>query len=748
MRIEMNRIIIGLLSLFCTHLVIAQQSMPIKGEVSAVENNKSIQLVGANVYWAGTQTGTITDENGVFELARLNDSQLLVVSYIGYVSDTINVNNHRQLKIVLQSDKQLDEVRVAVKKPGAHLSRLDPIATINVTGEELCKAACCNLSESFETNASVDVAYSDAATGAKQIQLLGLSGNYVQMMTENIPNFRGLATPYGLTYIPGTWMEAIQISKGTSTVVNGFEALTGQINVEYKKPQDSEVFFLNLFGSDMGRAEANVNGSIHINENLKTAVLAHYSKDMMSNDLNDDGFRDEPLLSQVNLMNRWDYNNQKGFTSQLGVKFIDEERLGGQMEFDDTKPSDQHYGINIKTKRFETFGKAGYVFDDQVSSVALVANWSHHKQNSFYGLKTYDATQNSIYANLIFQSVIVNPNNEFSTGISFQADKFDESLFMDYRDASSKNDYLRDEVVPGIYFQYTYTIPERLTIIAGVRNDFHNIYGNLFTPRIHAKYNITPNTIVRASAGKGFRSPNVLAENSYLLASSREIRIADNIGIEEAWNYGANITQYFTLNERELTLNMEFYRTDFINQLVADADQSARLIAFYNLDGKSYANNFQIEAKYELLRGLDLVGAWRVNDVKATYDGKLMQRPLMSKYKGLVTLSYATPLKKWQFDYTLQLNGGGRVPSTMDNSVENQRPDHFDPYQIMNAQVTRYFRKWNVYLGSENIANFKQPNPIIAGDNPFGPEFDSSLTWGPVLGRRIYFGIRYFIDRE
>lgn len=744
----MNKVIAGLMALIICSYTSAQVSDELHGVIRAKEDGKTIELVGANIYWLGTQNGTISDDEGRFRISRVSGNDLIVVSYIGYISDTINVSNIRNLKVELIPDQQLDEVQVAGRKPGAFMSRMDPIATINVTGEELCKAACCNLSESFETNASVDVAYSDAATGAKQIQLLGLSGNYVQMMTENIPNFRGLATPYGLTYIPGTWMDAIQISKGTSTVVNGFEALTGQINVEYKKPQDSEKFFLNLFGSDMGRAEANVNGSVHVNDKVKTAVFAHYSKDMMSNDLNNDGFRDEPLLNQLNLMNRWDYNNKKGFTAQLGVKIIEEERLGGEMEFDANTPSDEYYGIKIDTKRLEAFGKAGYLFNDDISSLALVANWSRHEQNSFYGLKTYDATQNSFYANLLFQSIIANENNQFTTGVSFQGDMFDELLQLDYRDDGSSKQYLRDELVPGIYFQYTYSIPERLTVIAGARSDFHNIYGTLFTPRLHAKYNLSPKTILRASVGKGFRSPNVLAENSYLLASSRELMIADNIKMEEAWNYGANLTRYFNVAGKELTFNIEFYRTDFVNQLVADADQSARFISFYNLDGKSYANNFQVEAKYEVLRGLDMVGAWRINDVKTTYNGVLMDRPLISKYKGLVTLSYATPLKKWQFDYTLQLNGGGRVPTTEQNAPENQRPDSFEPYQIMNAQVTKFFRKWNIYIGAENIADFKQANPIIAGDDPFGKEFDSSLTWGPVLGRRIYFGLRYFIDRD
>ncbi|MCT4644117.1 MAG: TonB-dependent receptor [Carboxylicivirga sp.] len=758
----MNRIIIVfLLLIYVVSPSFSQASKEVTGLVKANEKDKLISLVGANVYWANTQEGTVTDFNGKFAIQQKEGNNLLVVSYIGYQPDTIKIANNKFIEVVLKSD-ELDEVLVAGKKAGSHMSRLDPMTKVNITGAELCKAACCNLSESFETNASVDVAYSDAATGAKQIQLLGLSGNYVQMMTENIPNFRGLATLYGLNYIPGAWMSSIQISKGTSTVINGYEALTGQINVDYKKPENSEKFFVNVMGNHTGRWENNINGSIHLNDKWSTAILAHYSQDQNETDGNDDGFRDEPLLKQLNLMNRWSYNNHNGFTTQFGFKILDENRLGGQMGFDGSKSKDQNlgtidnptdkedqiYGINIDTRRYEGFFKAGYVFDDDYTSLALVANYAYHEQNSFYGKKVYDATQNSLYANLIFQSYLGNENNKYSAGVSLQTDEFDESLMTNFLMPENGQLLKRDEVVPGAFFQYTYNLPEKLTIITGLRIDHHNMYGTLVTPRIHAKYNIGKNTILRASAGKGYRTPNVLAENSYLLASSRDIIIADDLDQEEAWNYGANITQYINVAGRELTLNAEYYRTDFQNQLVVDADHSVDAVYFYNLDGKSYANNFQIEGKYELLRGLDMVAAWRFNDVKTTYKGGLDERPLISRSKGLLNFSYATPLKKWQFDFTTQFNGKGRVPSTSDNPIEYQRPASFDAYQVVNTQVTKYFRKWNVYAGVENLGNFKQDNPIIAGDDPFGEYFDSSLIWGPIMGRRYYFGLRFSIDRE
>ncbi|WP_430812604.1 MULTISPECIES: TonB-dependent receptor [unclassified Carboxylicivirga] len=751
----MNRIVTSLLLIVISAgALLAQANREISGFVKADDKDKLIELVGANVYWANTQSGTVTDFNGAFSIEQKPGFNRLVISYIGYQSDTLLIDDQQNIEVILKSDA-LDEVLVAGKKAGSHMSRIDAMTKVNITGAELCKAACCNLSESFETNASVDVSYSDAATGAKQIQLLGLSGNYVQMMTENIPNFRGLATLYGLNYIPGAWMESIQISKGTATVVNGYEALTGQINVEYKKPPNSEKFFLNIYGNHTGRWETNVNGSIHLNDKWSTALLAHYSADQHSTDDNDDGFRDEPLLKQLNLINRWDFNNKNGFTSQIGFKVLDENRLGGQMGFDGSNALDQNigtpsqrYGINIDTKRYEAFYKAGYVFNDEVSNLALVTNYAYHEQNSFYGRKVYDANQSSFYANLIFQSIIANDNNKFTTGLSFQSDEYDEQLLMNFQQPDGVQYFNRNEIVPGAYFQYTYSLPDRLTLIGGARVDFHNNYGTLFTPRLHVKYNIARNTILRASAGRGFRTPNVLAESSYLLASSRDIVIADDLEQEKAWNYGANITQYIMIGGRELTLNAEYYRTDFQNQLIVDADQSVDAVYFYNLEGKSYANNFQLEGKYELLRGLDVVAAWRLNDVKATYTEGLKERPLISRTKGLLNLSYATPLKKWQFDFTTQFNGEGRVPSTLANPVEYQRPGSFDPYQIMNAQITKYFRKWNVYVGVENIGNFKQDDPIIAGDDPFGEYFDNSLIWGPIVGRRLYFGLRFSIDRD
>jgi len=703
------------------------------------EHKHKAPLPGANVYWAQTTMGTSTDKNGIFhlEFPAINDP-VLVVSYIGYKNDSIHVDQgQHEIEIILDVNNTLKEVTITNKAPGTFVSRLDPIMTENITGAELQKAACCNLSESFETNASVDVSYSDAVTGAKQIQLLGLQGTYSQIMTENIPNLQGLATPFGLGYIPGSWMESIQISKGTSSVRNGFQSIAGQINVEYLKPDIAPSLFLNLYGNIHGKIEGNAISGIKINERWSTAIFAHAENLSHKVDNNDDGFLDMPLLRQYNIFNRWKYHHDN-FTTQFGFKVLDEDRTGGQKDFstDMVRDTTNPYGINVKTRRYEVFWKGGVIMENRpLTSLAMIQNFNHHKQESYYGLNDYNAEENSYFLNLLFQSYIGNTNHTFTTGFSFEMNNYIETL--------NDSAFNRFERVPGVYFEYTYKLDEKLVIIAGIRGDYHNIFGAFATPRLHLKYNISDKTILRASAGLGYRTANVIAENTSMLATSRRLYFSEDQNQERAFNTGINLTQYVDVLGRELRLSGEVYYTHFINQVVLDYDQDPQAVYVSNLDGKSYSTAYQVEANYELISRLDLTLAFRYNDVKMTTNGILQQKALLNKYKGLITLSYTTNLKKWQFDFTTQFNGTSRVPTTLSNPAEYQRPESGPAYTIVNAQVTKYFKKWNIYLGGENLTNYKQKDPIIAADKPFGEYFDSSMIWGPISGMNIYLGLRF-----
>ncbi|MCK3686043.1 TonB-dependent receptor [Maribellus sp. YY47] len=714
----------------------------IKGKVYAKEGSDTQPLPGVNIYWEGSTKGTTSAADGSFSISQKNEQHMLVFSFVGFEKKVVHVHEMAALEVVLEPNLEIEEVKVVKKNRGTYLSTINPIQVENISGAELHKAACCNLAESFETNPSVDMSYSDAITGARQIKLLGLDGTYSLMQIENMPNLRGLATTFGLTYIPGPWMESIQVSKGAASVVNGYDAIAGQINAELKKPDSDEKLFLNLFGNIDGRLEFNGNGNIKVKgDTLTTGIFVHGHDLSKRNDHNHDGFLDEPMSKMFQVGNRWKYNNQKGYMAQAYLNILTEERLGGQKDVEwNMEPSISNpYGVNIKNDRIDAFFKSGYTFNRGKSAVAWLSNFSRHETESFYGLTHYDADETRFYANAVLtQDLDEYALHVLNAGASFVYDDFNEAIY----DQNIK----RTEKVPGLFAEYTFKPNPNLTLMAGLRTDFHNLFGTFVTPRMHFRYHFAEHFTVRTSAGKGYRTANVLSENVYLLSGSRPLQWTEDALQEEAWNYGFAFIQNYTLLGRELTLNAEFFRTNFDTQLIVDRETSADFVKLMPLNGTSFANSLQFDLRWQPIERLDMLLAYRINNIKQTIGGNLVDKPLSNDYKGLINLNYTTRLKKWMFDYTAQFNGGGRIPTYPGEA--NTGALTFDPYIVMNAQVTKYFRYWSVYLGSENLTDFTQHHPIQGADDPFGPNFDATKVWGPVMGRKIYLGLRFNLNYE
>jgi hypothetical protein len=712
------------------------------------ENKKGMfaPLSGASVVWLGTKQGTVTDTSGVFVIPHLTGAERLVISYAGYKPDTMTIADMSELKIILASDKSLNEVRIVAKQRSTYVSALSPLRTQVMTEKELFKAACCNLSESFETNPSVDVSYNDAVTGSKQIQLLGLSGNYTQLTVENLPGPRGIATPLGLNFIAGPWVESIQLNKGVGSVANGYESIAGQINVELKKPEKAERLYANAYVNNMGRTDLNLVLAQPIGKKWSTALLLH--DDFLTNkniDFNNDGFRDLPTGNQFSAVNRWRYEDGKGFLSQFGFKVLLDNRTGGQSAFnpDKDKFTTNYFGLGIHTKRYEGFAKIGYVFPEKkYKSIGLQLSAFKHRQDSYFGMTSYDAVQNNLYANLIYQSIIGNTNHKFRTGLSVSADKFDE----DFRNVN----YKRTETVPGAFFEYTFTAGEKFSLVAGLRTDYNSLFDWFVTPRVHIRYEPVKGTTIRLSAGRGQRTANIFAENTSVFVSSRQINIlspvagkAYGLDQEVAWNKGVSLDQKLKLFSRDALISLDFFRNDFDNQVVVDMED-ARQVRFYNLNGKSFSNSFQAELNMEPARKFDIRLAYRLFDVKTTYSNQLLQKPLTAKHRAFMNLAYE--ISGWKFDYTLNYNGTKRIPSTLVNPVQYQRATGSPDYLYMNAQLSKVLgkkRPIEFYIGGENLGNFFQRDVIIAPDQPFSNYFDASLVWGPVSGRLIYAGFRY-----
>lgn len=698
------------------------------------------------------------DGNFTFKRVKL-DKATFYATFIGYTKDTVVVNiPHEYHEFNLKDENELNALVVTGRQEANYLSKTTPVRTEVITAAGLCKMACCNLAESFENSASVSVGYSDAVSGAKQIKLLGLSGTYVQMLDENKPIMRGLSSPFGLTYIPGQWLESIQIAKGPSSVINGLEGLTGLINMEHRKPTAENPLFVNLFTNQELKLEANVASSLQLNEKWSTVIMAHASGDTKEHDGNDDGFKDEPKTLQLNFDNRWLYQaGPDGIQIRFGVKAFSDKRIGGQMGYKEGMNDHGVYeavskgiwGSEIHNSGIDGNFKLGIPLSNEgAESLAFVATYSYYDMNTSYGTKYYKGHQNMAFVNAMYQNQI-HENHHYTFGIAGQFDDVNES-YMDLSFEKGTNkvkevntntgsplDGLDDKMF-GVYGEYTFT-NDKFTAVLGARGDYHSDGGWVFGPRANLKYSFTDNTIVRVTGGRGFRHANIIADNLGLMSSSRDIYIEEKINMEDAWTFGGNFTQYFKLGESENSfVSFDYFRSSFNDQLVVDWDKYANnnLVAVYNCHGRSFTDTYQFDLSVEPFKRFTAILTYRYTNAKIEMDGQgLVNRPLMSKYKGVLNLQYATNLNKWTFDVTAQLNGPAPLPLFMGGGESEVYPMFF-------AQVTKKFRGVDVYVGVENIGNYMQENPIISANDPYSDDFNASMVWGPLMGRKFYAGMR------
>ena len=735
------------LLLLFTFPILAQKQ--VEGQLLFQENNETYPLVGVNIYWLNSSKGTVSDQDGKFILAREISTNQLVLKYLGFRTDTLTVDSDKKIIHFMKeaTGESLDEVELTQRRKAIQKSYFEAQNLIQVNSAELLKAACCNLSESFETNPSIDVNFSDALTGTKQIRMLGLSSPYLLITEENIPSVRGASQIYGLTYTPGTWIESIQITKGAGSVTNGFESIAGQINTELQKPFSDAPLFVNLFSSINGRQEANLHWNTEVSDKWSTGLYVHGNQRTLSTDRNKDGFLDLPLTRQVNLFNRWQYTNAtKGWVSFASFRFLDDQKQTGSIDFDQKtdRGLTKEWGSQIDTKRFDASLKIGYVFPLLTyQSFGFQAAFNSHDQNAYYGLRQYDIKHDSFFGNLLFNSILGNTKNKFKTGINIAWDRYEEVV--------DGGLYQRTDQVVGAFFEYTYDSLEKWNIVAGIRIDRHNNLGTFLTPRFHARYTPWERSALRFSFGQGRKAANIFAENQTLFATNRTIQVQSNEGSiyglrpEKAWNYGLSFRQGYTLFNKQGDLTLDYYRTQFQDQVVVDWE-TARYIRFYNLEGKSYANSFQLEVDYAPFKHTSFRFAYKNYQVKTDYLDGLKQKPLQPEHRFFANGEYnnVTPEGNgWRADLTYHFVGEQRLPSNPRDGVNSNS----NAYGLWNAQITRVFSpRFEVYLGSENLTNEKQLNPVINVDQPFGRDFDASLVYAPVFGSMVYAGLRFNLN--
>ncbi len=742
-----NLLFVALLFPLC---VFSQEKLT--GTITEKMDGKKVPLGGANVHWLNTSVGAVTDFDGNFEIPYKKEYKKLVISFVGYQTDTISVTGPKHITHSLKSSADLDEVTVTSRRKASARSFLESQNVINVSSAELLKAACCNLAESFETNPSIDVNFSDAISGTRQIKMLGLTSPYILITTENVPSIRGASQAYGLSFIPGTWVESIQITKGAGSVVNGYESIAGQINAELHKPLTDDKLFVNAYGSGDGRLELNTHLNTKVSKKWSTGLYLHGNMRDYEFDKNDDGFLDAPLMKQINMMNRWQYTDQEnGYVGFLNFRYLNDEKQTGQMDFDPDRDrgTTNFWGSEIKTQHLDVSGKFGFVNPDLPwRTTGLQLAFSHHDQESYFGLRDYNIQHNSLYANFIYNSIISDSRHKIKMGADATYDNYSELVLAESFD--------RVDNSVGAFFEYNFDNLDDLNFSAGVRADIHNRLGAFLTPRLHLRYTPWGRSAIRVSAGRGKRSANIFAENQKLFASSRNINILGSGGKiygldpEIAWNYGISFMQGFDLFKRNADITVDFYRTDFQDQVIVDYENPSE-VNFYNLDGKSYSNNFQAEFNYNAFTRFDLRLAYKYYNVKTDYLSGRKENPLTPSHRFFANASYETEHGKnggnWRFDATYNYVGEQRF-ATSEAYLETIGLNQFSPTtNTLNAQVTKVFSpNFEIYVGGENITNVRQDNPIVGSNDPFGVNFDTTYVYGPIFGSSYYAGLRYRIN--
>ena len=717
--------------------------------------------------------------------AAMQSVDAQVVDAHGHAVDTSDIYKDR-------ADTLETAVYVA-RQAGNYLSKGKDIRTEVISAAGLCKMACCNLAESFENSASVTVGFSDAVTGARQIRLLGLSGVYTQMLDETRPVMRGLSSPFGLSYVPGQWLESIQIAKGASSVINGVECMTGQINMEHRKPTAEKPLFLNAAVMSDSKVDFNIASSLQMGYKWSTVLLGHVSGNFTSHDMNGDGFLDDPKMLQFNFSNRWLYMGDNGVQVRFGVRALQDSRLGGQV-LKDAEGEDVLYdkdnfilstleasgkvnawGSDILNRSINGYLKIGVPLNESNSqNIALIADYSYQDMDSYFGATKYLAGQHSTFFNLLYQNEI-NESHKFTAGLNGTYDIYNED-FLRQVWALDVNKYGWDSRTDlanvGVFGEYTFKAGDKFSSIVGVRGDWFYNHGFKASPRVTLKYMPVDEIVIRANGGRGLRYSTPLVDNIGVFSTGKDFLGAYNQHIlEDAWTFGGNLTYYMPFGASSNTyLSFDYFRTQFAQQMVVDYEHTQQAIYFYALNGnRSYTDNFQLDFSVDPIERFNITATFRYTNAMIELDGKgLVEKPMTSRFKGVLNLQYATNLSKWIFDFTASLNGSCRVYNFMEylnedgtsttnpkNGVARMYKNGRTPvYPLLYAQVTRRFKGWDVYLGAENLTNFRQKQVLIGQQgadgliNPRMKSFDASCIWGPLMGIKAHVGFRFTLWKK
>ena len=689
-----------------------------------------IPIPFASISVKGQSIGTASNADGFFEINDIKEgSYEFVFSAIGFKKLKKNISiqaGKNTLDVILEpSSYDIEQVVVTGTMKETFLSA-SPVKVDVVTQKFLKKIATTNVMEVIENVNGVQKQINCGVCGTNDIHINGMEGPYTLVLINGMPIMSSLSTVYGLNGIPTSLIKQIEIIKGPSSTLYGTEAVAGVINILTKDPLDVSTVEIESFITS--HLEKNIDFA-YAPKMKKVDVLLSGNYFKMDNflDDNDDNFTDIPLSERLSLFNQWNFKRKNQKNLSLSAKYYQEDRSGGVKEWNENlRGNDSIYGESIYTDRIELAASYELPMDEDVR---IEASYNYHHQDSYYGDTKYEAYQSIYFANLIWNKSIGH-NHDFISGLSYRYQTFVDSTLANINER---------KFIPALFVQDEITLNRKWTSLLGIRTDFHDEHGFIFSPRLNLKFKPKTYTTFRLNAGTGFRLVNLFTEDHAFLTGSREVLVVEDLKPEESYNINLNANHIFSLGRSTGTLDIDAFYTYFTNKITPDYDVNPNQIIYANLDGFSVSKGLAFNIQQNFGFPLSIKAGGTYLDVYSVDDNNTREDELFApSFTGVFSLSYNLDKINTSMDWTAKVTGPMSLPSFPYPFERAEESPWFSQHHLQIKKV--FSESLTAFMGVKNIFNYTQESPLVDWQNPFGDDFDTSYAYGPLQSRRFLFG--------
>jgi outer membrane receptor for ferrienterochelin and colicins len=745
----MFRVLISL----CISVTIAQAQV-LRGSITSGGNPVGYASIGIE----GTTQGVLADENGNYELKNVTlGSHKIRCTAIGYymASKKITIIGGTQ---VLHFEMQVNENAlsdVVVSGTMKEVSRQNsPVPVEIYTPKFFLKNPTPNMFEALQMVNGVQPTLNCNVCNTGDIHINGMEGPYTMVMIDGMPIVSALSGVYGLSGIPNSIIERIEIVKGPASTLYGSEAVAGLINVITKKPARAPQLSVDVFGTSY--KEYNLDAAVRLKAGRATSLFSTNVFWFDTKwDVNDDHFTDITLQKRISLFNKWDFTRKHNREASIAARYVREDRWGGELNWNKGwAGSDSVYGETILTNRFELIGNYQLPLSEKVK---LMYSLIDHRQDSYYGKQAFDATQTVGFTQLVWDKKI-GQRNDLLVGTAMRYTWYDDNTV-----ATQLGDSLHPQNnpskvwLPGVFVQDEISVTAAQKVLLGLRYDYYRQHGSIFSPRANYKWSPNPFNTLRVSVGNGFRVVSIFTEDHAALTGARDVIIKNELKPEQSWNVNVNYNKYVSFKKGFITLDATAFYTYFTNRIIADYDTDPNQIIYDNLKGHAVSRGVSVNSDFmftfplKINTGITLMEVFQVNEDSLGVAHK-KQQVHAPNFSGTFQVSYTIERYKLTIDWTGQVYGPMRLP-ILPNDF---RPEYSPWFTLQNIQLTQKVNtRLTIYGGIKNIFDFLPKNPImrpfdpfdknITVNNPNGYTFDPSYNYAPVQGLRLFMGVRYVI---